>query len=253
MTDFRQLQRQFAAHLRNPAKRRAPTGIEPRRLKIYTELFYNNVQGFLSTAFPVLRRITPDARWHALVREFYSRHRCHTPLFHRVAGEFVQWLERRRPRPGEPDYLRELAHYEWIELELSTAPEDLATVAADPAGDLMTGRPVLSPLARLLEYRWPVHRISPDFRPRRAPGAPTWLLVHRDRRDAVHFMEPNPVTARLIQLLRPGRLTGEQALRRIARELLGKRGGQPHEAVIGQGRMLLDQLRGRDIVLGTKH
>ena len=58
---FQALQYRFAAHLRDPEHQPAPEGLEDRRLKIYRELFYNNVEDFLQTAFPVLRRITePD-------------------------------------------------------------------------------------------------------------------------------------------------------------------------------------------------
>lgn len=249
-TTFRTTQRRFAAHLRDPRRHPAPAGIEPRRMKIYADLFYTNIEGFLSKAFPVIRRLTPDARWHALVREFFARHRCRTPLFHRIAGEFVVWLDARRPRAGEPPFLRELAHYEWIELELATAPDP--EVAADPQGDLFDGRPVLSPLARLLEYRWPVHRISPDFRPRKPGPEPTRLVVCRTRADEVRFLEANAVTARLLTVLKPGRLTGRQALARIARELHGKTPGRPHETVLAQGAQLLEQLRQQDILLGAR-
>lgn len=248
--DFRQVQRRFAAHLRDPKRNPAPPGIEPRRLRIYTELFYNNVEGFLAKGFPVIRRLTPDRRWHALVREFFASHRCRTPLFHRIAAEFVDWLAARRPRPGEPPFLRELAHYEWIELELATAPDPVQPAEAN--GDLMTGRPVVSPLARLLEYRFPVHRISPDFRPRRPEREPTRLVVCRAQDHTVRFLAVNAETARLIQLLQPGRWSGAQALARLARERHGRRGGPSHEALIAQGAELLVQLRRGDILLGTR-
>ena len=42
--DFRQVQREFAAHLRDPANNPAPGNIEERRLAIYRELFFNNVK-----------------------------------------------------------------------------------------------------------------------------------------------------------------------------------------------------------------
>ncbi len=45
MTDERQLedlQRRFAAHLRDPATAPAPEGIEDRRLQVYRELFFDN-------------------------------------------------------------------------------------------------------------------------------------------------------------------------------------------------------------------
>jgi hypothetical protein len=246
---FQRIQYRFAAHLRDPAKHKAPAGIEPRRMKIYAELFYNNVEGFLANAFPVLRRITPDARWHALVREYFARHRSQEPLFHRVAAEFLKYLEQRGIRKGDWPFLRELAHYEWVELALSVAEDELTPELADPNGDLLAGTPVVSPLAWSMAYRFPVHRIGPDFLPAEPGREPTWLIVYRTRQDAVKFMEANAVTARLLELLQGGRrASGGAQLARIAREL---KHPQP-EAVVAQGAAILAGLRERDIILGTR-
>ena len=249
MKPFQRLQYRFAAHLRDPARFPAPRGIEPRRMKIYTELFYNNVEGFLANAFPVLRRITSDARWHAMARDFFARHESHQPLFHGIAGEFLKYLERERGRvKGDPPFLRELAHYEWVELALSVAQTPPARELADPNGDLMEQVPVVSPLAWALSYEFPVHRIGPGFIPD-APGPqPTHLVVYRNRQDEVKFIEINAVTARLLRLMAPRRATGRQLLKRIAREM---RHPQP-ETVIEHGAAMLPGLRERDIILGTK-
>jgi hypothetical protein len=247
MKPFQKVQYAFAAHLRDPRRHRAPRGIEPRRMKIYAELFYNNVEGFLATAFPVLRKITPDARWHAMARDFFARHESHQPLFRGIAAEFLRYLERERGRvKGDPPFLRELAHYEWVELALGVAqaPES----RADPRGNLLDGVPVVSPLAWPLDYAFPVHRIGPDDQPDAPPPQPTHLVAWRDRDDEVKFMEANAVTARLLHLLRPGRTTGRKALARIAREL---KHPQP-ELVIQEGAGILDGLRGRGIILGTR-
>ncbi len=246
MKPFQQLQYQFAAHVRDPKRHPAPRGIEPRRLKIYRELFYNNVEGFLSNAFPVLRRVTPDARWHAMARDFFARHESHEPLFHRIAAEFLRYLERERGRvKGDPPFLRELAHYEWVELALSVA--DAPSPPHDPAGDLLDSVPVVSPVAWALSYDFPVHRIGPEFQPRSPPAQATHLVVYRNRDDEVKFMEANAVTARLLELLAPGRITGRRALERVAREL---RHPQP-EAVVAEGAKILAGLRERGIIIGV--
>jgi len=246
---FQRLQYRFAAYLRDPDRVAAPRGIEPRRMKIYTELFYNNVEGFLASAFPVLRRITPEARWHAMARDFFARHESHQPLFHRIAEEFLKYLEHDRRRvKGDPPFLHELAHYEWVELALAVAQAPPAQELADPNGDLMEQVPVVSPVAWVLDYEFPVHRIGPEFMPR-APGAPpTHLIVYRDRQDEVRFMETNAVTARLLQLMAARRATGRRLLARVAREM---KHPQP-EAVVAQGAAMLADLRARDIILGTK-
>jgi len=249
---FQRLQYRFAAHLRDPARHRAPAGIEARRMKVYAELFYNNVQGFLANAFPVLRRITPDARWHALVRDFFARHESHEPLFHKIAGEFLKYLETRGRRRGASKsdwpFLRELAHYEWVELALSVSALELTPQLADPNGDLLAGAPVLSPLAWSLTYTFPVHRIGPQFLPKRPGEQPTYLIVYRNRQDEVKFMEANAVTARLLELMQKSRASGRRLLQRMAHEL---KHPQP-EAVVAQGGAILAGLRERDIILGTR-
>lgn len=246
---FQRVQYRFAAHLRDPKRNKAPAGIEPRRMKIYTELFYNNVEGFLSTAFPVLRAITPDARWHALARDFFSRHESHEPLFHRIAAEFLKYLERERGTVrGDWPFLRELAHYEWVELALSVLDTRLTPALADPNGDLLERTPVLSPLAWSLAYTFPVHKIGPAFLPKKPDAQPAYLVVYRNRQDQVKFMEINAVTARLLELLQQRPASGRKLLGRLAREL---KHPQP-QAVIEQGAAILAGLRERDIILGTR-
>lgn len=244
---FQEAQYRFAAHLRDPNRHPAPEGIEARRMKIYSELFYNNVQSFLANGFPVLRRITDDARWHAMARDFFSRHRSKTPLFHRVAEEFLDYLEHERGAvDGDPPFLLELAHYEWVELALSVSNAHMPQ--ADPNGDLLLGIPVLSPLAWPLSYEYAVQRIGPDFIPEAPEPQPVHLVVWRNVKDEVKFMEANPVTARLLQLASRRRSTGRSMLKRIARELQHPDPG----AVVAEGATLLAGLRARGILLGTR-
>ena len=73
-----ELQRRFAAHLRDPATNPAPEGIEDRRLQVYRELFFDNVSSSLAGTFPVLHAVLGPGRWAELVRDFYRDHRCHT-------------------------------------------------------------------------------------------------------------------------------------------------------------------------------
>ncbi|SFF26371.1 hypothetical protein SAMN04488120_101260 [Fontimonas thermophila] len=246
--DWRARQRAFAAHLRDP--RNAFAGIEERRLRIYRELFYNNVESCLASAFPVLRKLSSDAVWHARVRDFFTRHRCTAPQFHRLPEEFLRYLEAERgEHADDPPFLRELAHYEWVELALAIAPEDLPIEQADPEGDLLAGCPLLSPLAWPLVYAYPVHRIGPQFQPQAPGDSPTYLIVNRDREDRVRFLEINAVTARLVALIEAEpAASGRALLLRIAAEL-----AHPDpQSVVAQGARILADLRARDIVLGTR-
>ena len=43
---FIEIQNEFMAHIREPKKNKKPSGIEDRRMSIYRDLFFNNIEGF---------------------------------------------------------------------------------------------------------------------------------------------------------------------------------------------------------------
>jgi hypothetical protein len=247
--DFRRQQLAFTAHIRDPAANPAPEGIPPRRMGIYTELLFNNINDQLSGNFPILRGICSDAYWHDLVRDFMRRHTCTTPLFTEVGQEFLAYLQdEREARHDDWPFMLELAHYEYVELAVAIRPDDGPLPGLDPNGDLLRGVPVIAPTAWSLAYVWPVHRIGSAYLPSEPPAEPTHLVVYRDRLDDVRFLQINAVTQRLLQL------AGEQPawpglhlLQAIAAEL-----NHPSpDAVIDGGRAMLEELRQRNVILGA--
>ena len=112
-----------------------------------------------------------------------------------------------------------------------------------------TGVPLLSPLAWLLAYRYPVHEIRPDFRPEAPPASPTHLVVYRNREDRVKFMKLNGVSARVVELLKENRgRSGLDVLNAVIAELDHPRPDTVRKA----GADLLRDLAARDVILGTK-
>jgi len=248
--EFIRRQYEFAAHIRDPENRPAPADIEDRRMGIYRELFFNNVESFIAGTFPVLRKILDDDSWHALLRDYFSKHRSRTPLFLEMPREFLTWLETERTaQDGDLPFLTELAHYEWVELALSISEESPDVPGIDRDGDLLKGIPVLSPLAWHFTYRFPVHRVGPDYLPDTPGDSPTFLAVYRDRDNEVGFLEINPVTKRLLELVDEDTgATGTALLERIAVEM-----NHPNpDVVIEGGAGILDNLRQKDIIPGTK-
>jgi hypothetical protein len=244
MYSLADLQTGFANHLRDPATYPAPGAIEERRLAIYRELIFNNTEGFISSGFPVLRSLYTAADWNQLVRNFIREHRCETPYFLNISQEFLHWLDRgRQPHASDPAFLRELAHYEWVELALAIAMEDVPDTP--PLADLLQGRPRLSPLVWVLAYQYPVHRIGRDYQPVEAPAGGTYLVVYRNRALNVEFMEINAVTARLLALLEDDTITsGRAALLQLAQDMAHP---QP-ESLLSFGADLLRQLQDRSIL-----
>lgn len=248
LNKFQAYQIDFARHIRNPKAHARPQGVPARRMKIYNELLYNNIEGFLLACFPVLRSLLSDRKWAKLVREFFAEHRCHTPFFRQIPDEFVQYVQSERGRrAGDPPYLAELVHYEWIELVLSVSNKEIDATQIDPAADLASARIAFNPVLALLQYAYPVQHISPDFKPRTPPAAPTYLLVFRDADFAVQFVELNPVSARLVDLLQGGEISADQALKKIAQELKHLDPG----VVIQGGLDILRNLLAQGAILGT--
>ena len=244
LPEFQRYQLAFSAHIRDPQAHPRPTGVDARRMKIYTELLYNNVEGFLLACFPVLRKVLGARKWAKLVRAFFSTHRSRTPYFRQIPDELVQFLQNEWTAPEDyPPFTLALAHYEWIELVLSVSNRRLDR-AVDAASDLLNGVPLLNPVLANLRYDWPVQRIAPR---RTIQPVETFLLVFRDAGDDVQFSEINAFTARLLSLLEPGTLTGRAALQQIADE-----SRHPDPALILQaGAALLQDLRTRGAILGV--
>lgn len=243
---FQRYQYAFAAHIRDPKQHKRPPGIEVRRMAIYNELLYNNLESFLLTCFPVMRKILSKRRWDKLVRGFFASHRSHTPYFRQIPDEFMLFLQNEwTDGEGYPDYLLELAHYEWIELVLSVSNRDETAPLIDPDGDLMTGIPVLNPVLANLAYQWPVHRVRPRVKIERTP---TCLLVFRDADMHIRFMEQSAVSARLVGLMETGTLTGAQAISRLAEEL----GSSSHAQLTAFAQAFLTNLKQAGALIGTQ-
>jgi hypothetical protein len=236
--NFTDTQYQFSAYIRDPENNPAPDNIEQRRMTIYQELFYNNIESFVSTAFPVLKEITSDEAWQRMVRDFMIKHHCKTPLFHEIAREFLNYLESERESINDPAFIKELAHYEWVELALSVLDAKDANVDQTVFDDVLAVQLNTTDLAWPLMYQYPVHQISPSFQPEQASDSPHFLLVYRDNEDKVTFMELNPVSMRLIELMNQG-MTGLDAAKQIAQELQHP---QPEVVIAGAKQLIEDWL-----------
>jgi hypothetical protein len=185
-----------------------------------------------------------------MIRDFMVRHRCQTPYFLEISQEFIRYLQQvRQPQARDPEYMLELAHYEWVELALDVADVEPDWTGIDANGDLLEGRPVVSATAWSLAYHYPVHRIGPGWQPEAGSQEHTWLIVYRNREDTVKFMEINAVTARLLELIVANeRMSGRQALQQLAIETKDDNLTRFYRL----GMDILVRLQARGIVLGVR-
>jgi uncharacterized protein len=246
--DFQETQLAWTAHMRDPLVSPPPENIEERRLIIYRELIFNNIDSFLKGSFPILHSLMSAESWQLMVRDFIIKHQAHSPYFLEISQEFLHYLnDEQPPMIAAFPFALELAHYEWVELALDVSPESFPLNACQE-GDLLEDCPLVSPLAWRLSYQYPVHNIGPEYQPQTPPDEPTYLVVYRDPADAVKFMECNAITIRLLQLLEDGGCSAREALTDIASEV-----GHPDtEFIVASGLEILKQLQALSILCGFR-
>ena len=250
LPEFQQKQYAFAAHIRDPENNPAPSGVEDRRMAIYRELFFNNLHSLLGGTFPVIKKLLKPDKFRSLIRAFMVQHEAQTPYFLEVPQEFLAFLQDEYELQDDDfPFLIELAHYEWVELALSVSEEVNDTTNADPDGDLLQGIPVRSVLAWTYAYQYPVHRISKDYQPTEPGEALTFLVVCRKANDDMDFLELNPVTARLLELIEANEQdSGRELLLKLADEI----NYADVEALLQHGAEAMQQMRQTEILLGTR-
>jgi len=243
--DFKAKQFEFAAYIRDPENNPPPADVPPQRMAMYRELFFNNIDSFLSANFPVLRAILNDRQWFELGQDFFAKHANQSPHFSEIPEEFLAYLQNERDSSDDFPFMLELAHYEWVEMALSIAKETITANYQD-LDDLYNRRIRLSPLAWPLAYQYPVQKISPAFLPETAPEQATFLIVYRNPDDEVNFLEITPITYRLLEIIQQHEeMLAAECLKQVAEEL-----NHPNpEMIISAGLQILKELAGKRVVI----
>lgn len=232
-------QLRMSRHIRDPQANPPPPGLEARRLAVYRQLFFGNLQSLLAGSFPVLHACLGSGGWRELIEDFYARHACQTPLFTQVPGELVEYLH---TRTDLPEWVAELAHYEWIETVLLLSDDE--EPEPEPDAGLPEGVPVLSKVALPLAYAWPVDQIGPGHVPAQAPQVPTLLLAYRGSDLQVHFSRLAPLAHALLVSLQQRRCSGREHL-----ALLAHRAGVQPALIEPQGLALLEAFSNQGLVI----
>ena len=239
MLDFKQYQHAFTAHIRDPINNPKPNNVDEERMKVYREGVYNNIFASASVCFPVSQKTIGAQNWNATIRRFIATHHARTPLFREIPYELVQFLLN---DTDTPDYIKQLAHYEWVELAVANMTIDIPQLSDEP--NLLDNTPVLAPAHMLLQYDYPVQKISAQFKPKQTET--THLFVFRNHAYEVQFIELNPMVFQMLEMIKQG-LTGKQALNAIANQIQHP---QP-QVIIQFGAAILDDLMMQQAIIGS--
>jgi hypothetical protein len=175
---------------------------------VYRELVINNVANFVRSAFPVLRGICGDDVFDKKIRHFFQQSQLDSPYFVEIPEAFLGWLQENAA--DLPAFALELAHYEWLELELFRREEkghpcrtpiiwseQLPLESSDNDHQAIA----ISSLLEVAAFQYPVHQLSEHYQPIEPPEQPTFLAVYRGLDDQVHFMQLDALSTATIQLL----------------------------------------------------
>ncbi|MCW5590402.1 MAG: putative DNA-binding domain-containing protein [Legionellales bacterium] len=249
LLEFQKIQQAFTQSIRNPNLPLNIENVSSQRLQIYREFVFHNLCEVMENCYPVLRSLYTEKNWEVLIQDYLQQHQAQSPYFHEIGQEFLSYLQSERDLSQDPPFLLELAHYEWCEVQLRKTPNTIAELSFNPAGDLLLQKPLLSPLAWLLQYDFPVQKINRDYQPQQKPAEPTYIIIYRKiSGQAIYFYEINAITARFIQLIEESELSALECLDIIASEL----NLASTESLIPFAREILIELKNQEIILGSQ-
>ena len=197
---FINTQNAFMDYIRDPSNP-LPDGMTLERMRVYRELFFNTINGFISCVFPVLKSLYTDDAWRKLIQQFFVSYDCKTPIFIEISQEFIAFLQTQyQPADYDPPFMVELAHYEWLELFISTVFDDDNEQVIDKA--LITELPLnVSIKARVAQYQFDVQHVSVEYQPTEPSEHAHCFCVYRDDKDDVNFLQLNSLTAQVLAFI----------------------------------------------------
>lgn len=239
---FQQYQQTFTQYIRDPKTHERPAKVSAKRMAIYAEIVYDNIDSTLSACFPVAKNVLGSRKWKKLTRAFLAEYQSQTPIFREIPKQFLHYLQIKNTSIEFPNFLLDLMHYEWVELYLSSMEVELPNALG---ADLQYGQPVINPAHLLLAYDYPVHTISKRNQPKLT--TPTYLLMFRKHDYEIKFVLLNAITFQLLRLIKEKPSSGKNLLLALANQMQHP---EP-EVFIKFGLQILQDLMQQGAVAGT--
>ena len=165
------------------------------RYLLYRELARTNLLAPLENTYPVLRALLGAESWSEATAAFLQDRPLASPYYRDIAPAFAAWLAETGWGRERWPALLELAHYEWVELQITRWPDEAeATDLRDQPA--LEARLVLDTAARVVSYGHAVHRAT-EAEPSPRPEA-VHLLLHRDAEGGFAVLELTGTTAALL-------------------------------------------------------
>jgi hypothetical protein len=233
----------------------AAFGATPARWQVYRRMVRVRLAENVEHGFERLAQIVGAERFRALVDRFLAEDPPRSNYLRDVPAEFLRFFEANVDELTRdfalPAYARDLARFEWSELETAYSHEETSARRVGPFD--MDRVAVLSPALRLMDLAYPVHHLGTEAGPALAPDAPLdpapfSLCLYRDAKTHdVTALELTPVTASMLRLVQRGDLTLTEVVRKAAAAV----GVTVDVAFVEALSTLLADLIERGVVLGS--
>ena len=195
------------------------------RLAIYGSAYYLRLLECMREEFPATAYALGGETFDGFAAAYLQQYPSRSYTLCQLGTNFPRFLTETRPprEEGEPEvswpeFLADLARFEWTFSEVFDGPGveskeilNPAQIQAVPAERWPEARLVPVPCLRLLEFRYPVQEYYADFRDDKKPGLPdpAETLVAMTRRNyVVHSAALLPAEFRLLGALAGGQTVG---------------------------------------------
>ena len=184
-------------------------------------------------------QMPPQARVSSQAQEAqgHSQMQASEPGHERVVATTRGSAPERTPACEEasrPPWFADLAHYEWLELAVETAPDVPAQVG--PQGLALAAG------LQLAGYEWPVHTIGPGAA--EVQPATTFVAVYRNRQHVVRFSVLTPAAAQLLATLQGNMWDWQAACAQLATQW-----GMPVQDMVSSVQPLQQQWLGEELLV----
>lgn len=181
----------------------------PNRLLAYHEMVHSRLFGTIRTFIGGAAERLGRERLRADVDAWIAGPGPKTPYLRDIPAEFLTWA---RPRweadASLPPWLVELADHQVL---IRTIRNDTREIGTPTDNKLDLDRPIVgNPTARVIRYRWSVHRLPKQLGPDDAPAEDQPIVIgYRGRDEQPAFIGVEPRAAKLLELLLAGKTLRE--------------------------------------------
>lgn len=166
-------------------------------LTVYKDLVFNGVEPSIKNVYPLCYRLLKD-NWHQIIKEYMQEFPASSPVFNNVSKNFANFLQ---SKDYGPEYIAELAWYEWLELELYLAEDVKKDKGITPAHMVCN---FAFPITGIVEE---LRKDNLDFEVQKSAEQ---VLIFRDEQaKKVKFFSLAPTTSIALALLDQGQSIDE--------------------------------------------